>query len=93
MIKPLPGYVLVEPLKEDRMSGGIYLPEDLNDKPSKGTVIALSDVMFFEGEILSIGGMTLAEGFGDIKIGSIVIFKKWVNQEVKFEGKEYLLVK
>jgi len=71
---PLPGHVLVEPIKEDTKSGGIYLPEDANDKPSKGKVVAVSKE-------------------SPVTDGQMVVYKKWTNQEVKFEGKEYLLVK
>jgi len=84
MIKPLPGYVLVEPIKDEAVHGGIYMPEDVNDKPSKGKVISI-------GEQLDLGK---AGTFSTtVTKGQTVIFKKWVNQEVKFEGKEYLLVK
>lgn len=84
MLKPLPGYIVVEPIKEETQSGGIYLPEDVNDKPSKGKVIAVGDVL----DLGKAGVFTT-----EVEVGQTVIFKKWTNQEVKFEGKEYLLVK
>ena len=84
MIKPLPGYVLVEPIKEEAVSGGIYLPEDVNDKPMKGKIIAIGDwIKNWRKEW---------EDKLQIKVNDIVLYKKWTNQEVKFEGKEYLLV-
>ena len=92
-IRPLPGYILVEPVKEESQAGGIYLPEDINDKPSKGKIVALSNIFIYEGQIMSIDGMTLTEGYENLKVGKTVVYKKWVNQEVKDNGKEYLLVK
>jgi chaperonin GroES len=74
MIEPLPGYVLIEPVKEDSQSGGIYLPDDPNDKPCKGTVVSVPSKC-------------------PVLQGQTVVYKKWTNQEVKFENKDYLLVK
>ena len=74
IIRPLPNYCLVEPIKEDGIHQGVYMPEDINEKPSKGKVLAVSPK-------------------APVKLGDIVVFKKWTNQEVKHEGKEYLLVK
>jgi len=85
MIKPLPGYILVEPIKEETQSGGIYLPQDLNDKPSKGKVVAI-------GYWTKDWKEQWAE-IENFEIGQTILFKKWTNQEVKYEGKEYLLVK
>ena len=83
MIKPLAGYVLVEPIKEESKMGGVYIPEDANDKPCKGIVVALGNGVYVEGKVVEC----------PVKKGETAIFKKWVNQEVKFEGKDYLLVK
>jgi len=97
MLKPLPGYIVVEPIKEETQSGGIYLPEDVNDKPSKGKVIAVGYWKFLEDDkYIKPDTYTfddLAKTNMNIKEGDVVIFKKWTNQEVKFEGKDYLLVK
>lgn len=90
MIKPLPGYVLIEPIEDETKTGEIYLPETSKDKPSKGKVV-------------EDGGWTKEwkeswEDFQDAPghvflHGHIVIYKKWTNQEVGYEGKKYLLVK
>jgi chaperonin GroES len=93
MIQPLPGYVLIRPIEDDgKTSGGLYLPDSSKDKPMKGKIVATSDVIFFQGEIMPIGGMTLAKGYADLKIGMIVAYKKWTNQEITHEGEEYLIV-
>lgn len=90
-LQPLPGYILIEPIKEDSKStGGVYLPDSAKDKPMKGKVVAVGDyreTFFNDGKELRISWDNFVEK------GQIVIYKKWVNQEVKHEGKEYLLVK
>ena len=84
-IKPLPGYVLVEPIEEESVSaGGVYITEQSKDKPMKGKVI-------------KIGGWTKdwKEQWGEddwLEHDEIVIYKKWTNQEVTYKGKEYLLI-
>ena len=79
MVKPLPGYVLVSPIEDDEKSaGGLYMPESVKDKPMKGVVIAC-------GEQTKDGGC-------HVSVGETVIYKKWTNQEIVYEGKEYLMV-
>jgi chaperonin GroES len=93
MIQPLPGFVLIEPIEDEgKSSGGLYLPDSSKDKPMKGKIIATSDIMFFQGEMLLMGETTMAKRFGVLREGVIVAYKKWTNQEVTHEGKEYLLV-
>jgi len=85
MIKPLPGYVLIEPIEdEDKTVGGLYLPDSSKDKPMKGKVV---DLAYHRG-----AGGDIEESEPLIYKGWIVIYKKWTNQEVTHEGKEYLLV-
>lgn len=74
MIIPLDKYILVEPIKEDTVSGGVYVPQSENERPIRGKVLACYD-------------------HGQVHVGDTVIFKKWADQSVKYEGKEYLLVK
>ena len=95
MIRPLPGYCLIEPIEEEEKSaGGVFLTEGSKDKPSKGKIIASSGIFSFEGNIMPLeDDMTFHEGYKKIKAGTIVVYKKWTNQEVTHEGKEYLLVK
>lgn len=86
-IKPLGDRVLVEPMgdKEGKTDAGIYLPETVNkERPEKGKVIAagpgkLSD----NGKIVPVS----------VKRGDIVIFTKYGPNEIKVEGKEYLIAR
>lgn len=83
-IKPLAGYVLVEPESgETQTASGIVLPESAQEKPAQGKVVAI-------GEMLMIDGRT----FGPpVKIGDRVVYKKWGGDEIKVHGVEYKLVK
>lgn len=88
-IRPLPGFVLVEPIEDDTTSaGGVYLPDSSKDKPSRGKVVACGDVDTYNGDL----GMMTADPGCPVEDGQTVIYKKWTNQEVQDEGKTYLLV-
>ena len=95
-IVPLPSYVLVEPIEDNQKSaGGVYLPESAKDKPMKGKILALSPVVPFEAKdaLLLDDQTTWTKEVRKVKVGSIVVYKKWVNETLNHEGKEYLLVK
>ena len=101
MIKPLPGYLLIEPMEEDSVSaGGVYVTETSKDKSMKGKVIEIStffpssyqDWIALGDSSTHTGVPTLAREYGSLVKDSIVIYKKWTNQEVQHEGKTYLLV-
>jgi len=84
MLKPLGDRVLVEPLEpEAKSAGGIYLPEAAQEAPRAGKVIAVgpgrrSD----EGELIPVG----------VKVGDVVIYTKCGGNDVKVDGKDYLLL-
>lgn len=84
-LKPLMGYVLVEPeAAEETTASGIVLPETAQEKPAQGKILACGDDLVLEnGKILAC----------PVKIGDRVVFKKWGGDEIKIAGKEYKLVK
>ncbi len=84
-VKPLMGYVLVEPSDaETTTSSGIILPESAQEKPAQGSVMACGDEMVLEN------GKTVK---CPVKVGDKVVYKKWGGDEIKIEGKELKLVK
>lgn len=84
-IKPTPGNVLIEPLEaEERTKAGIYLPESASERPQKGKVLAVG------GDFISESGAKIKS---PVKVGDLVIYKKWGGTEVKIDGKEYLFAK
>ena len=84
-IKPLMGYVLVEPSEaETKTASGIILPESAQEKPAQGKVVACGDEMIMEnGKAVKC----------PVKVGDKVVYKKWGGDEIKVDGKELKLVK
>lgn len=84
-IQPLFDNILIEPLKQERTTAsGIVIPDTAKEKPQEGRVVVIGPGARDErGERIPI----------DIKIGDRVLYKKWGGNEVKYEGKEYLIVK
>lgn len=88
MIKPSRGYCLIEPLEAEEVSaGGVYMPERAKDLPNRGKVLAVGEppLEYFKYAQYLPAGLPFREG-------DIVIYKKFVDNRVKKEGKEYLLV-
>lgn len=84
-IKPLAGYVLVEPAKrEQTTASGIVLPEIAEgEKPQEAKVIAVGNSIYEHGKEIS----------APVKVGETVVFKKWGGNEIKVNDKELLLLK
>lgn len=83
-IKPLMGYLLVEPAQaENKTASGLYLPESAQEKPAQGVVIAVGEPFVEAGR----------EFRSPVNVGDKVIYKKWGGDEIKVNGKEYKLVK
>jgi chaperonin GroES len=84
MLKPLSGYVLIEPAaKETKTLTGIYLPDSAEEKPQEGKVLAAGDPIFDHGKEVTC----------PVKVGDKVVYKKWGGNEVKVDGKEMMLIK
>lgn len=84
-LEPTAGYLLIEPAEATKKTeSGIYLPETSEEKPQKGTVLAVGD-----DELTDSGKLRKSPA----KKGDVVIYKKWGGNEVKIDGKEYLFVK
>jgi chaperonin GroES len=85
-LKPLGDRVILEPVSEEKKSkGGIILPETVDkERPEKGKVIAIGP-----GKIDESGKRIPM----NVKKGDIVLFTKYGPNEVKIDGKEYLIAK
>ena len=84
-IKPLAGYILVEPSEaESKTISGIILPESAQERPAIGTVLAIGDDLILEN-----GKVVVCP----VKIGDKVFYKKWGGDEIKIDGEELKLVK
>ena len=86
MFKPLYNYVLLERVEEEnKTAGGIIIPDNAREKPSRGRVIATGD-----GAMDGAARIPMA-----VAVGNIVLFAKWASSanEVKIDGKDYVLIK
>ncbi|OGD70976.1 hypothetical protein A3A84_00845 [Candidatus Collierbacteria bacterium RIFCSPLOWO2_01_FULL_50_23] len=85
LLNPAPGYLLVEPAKQDKKTdSGIYLPDSHADKPQYGTVLAVgADITTDSGKPLK----------APAKKGDTVIYKKWGGNDVEIDRVEYQFLK
>ena len=86
MLKPLNNYVLLERMEEEtKTAGGIIIPDNAKEKPSRGRVIAIGDGEVSNGTRIP---MTVAPG-------DVVMFAKWASSanEVKIDGRDYVIIK
>lgn len=84
-LQPLGDRLLVEAISVDEITkAGIILPDTVDkEKPEKGRVVALGS-----GKLLD-NGQRLA---WELKVGDVVFFKKYAPDEIKVDGKEYLIL-
>ncbi len=85
-IKPLGDYLVVEPLLiEERTESGIFLPESVEKQvPEQGKVIAIGP-----GKRDSAGKLLPIE----IEVGEQILFSQYGPTKVKFDKKEYFIIK
>lgn len=83
-IKPVPGYLLIEPQKAEKTTqSGIVLPDSHEEKPQQGKVLVTSGPIYQDGkEILS-----------PCKVGDMVIYKEWGGKEYKDGDQDLLILK
>ena len=84
-IKPIHDKVAVKPIVKDEVTkSGIVLPDTVDkERPEKGEVVAVG-----AGRILD-NGQTAPRS---VKVGDMVIFKKYSPDEIKMDGEEYLVI-
>jgi len=84
-IKPLGDRVLVQAIEETEVvKGGIVIPDSAKEKPQEAKIIALGT-----GKKDDDGNLIPFE----VKVGDIVLTSKYGGTEVKFEDKEYKILK
>ncbi len=83
-IQPLADYVLIESVKEEEKTKlGILIPDTAEkEKPEQGTIIAVGPgKKNKEGVVISLS----------VKPGQKVLFSKYGPNEIKVDGKKYLI--
>ena len=79
-IKPLADRVLIEPMAaETKTASGIIIPDNAKEKPQKGKVVA-------------VGNGTKDEKM-TVSIGNIVLYGKYAGTDLKYEGRDYLIMR
>ncbi|MFG6121263.1 MULTISPECIES: co-chaperone GroES [Thalassobacillus] len=85
MLKPLGDRIVIEFVKqEEKTASGIVLPDSAKEKPQEGKVVAVGS-----GRVTDNGEKVALE----VAQGDHVIYSKFAGTEVKYEGKEYLVIR
>jgi chaperonin GroES len=84
MFKPLSNHLFIEPMEEEQTTkSGIVLPDTAEkEKPVKGKVLAVGP-----GKLNDKGERVPMS----VKVGDIVLFKKYGPDEFELDGKKYLV--
>ncbi|PEN14564.1 co-chaperone GroES [Longibacter salinarum] len=83
-IKPLGDRVVVQPLEADeKTESGLYIPDSAQEKPQKGTVVAIGPGRVENGTKVD---MTVSEG-------DEVLYGKYAGTEVTLDGGDFLIMR
>lgn len=84
-VQPLGGRVLVQPMDEEEVTAsGLIIPDTAEkEKPQQGKIMALGT-----GRVTDDGKKLEFI----VKVGDIVLFKKYSPDEVEYEGETYLVI-
>jgi len=84
-IKPLEDRIVVIPLDaEQTTASGLVIPDTAKEKPQEGEVLAVGPGRFDDD-----GEKRIPL---DVKVGDTVLYSKYGGTEVKYSGKEYLIL-
>lgn len=84
MIKPLGDRVVIELVEqEEKTASGIVLPDSAQEKPQEGKVVSVGSGSIVNGERVAL----------EVKEGDRIVFSKFAGTELKYEGKEYLILR
>ncbi len=84
-LRPLHDRVIVKRLEEEKKSaGGIIIPDNASEKPSRGKVLAVgAGKKGDDGKLIPM----------DVKKGDTVLFGKYSGSEVKVDGDDLLVMR
>ena len=83
-IKPLADRIIVQPMEQETMKGGIIIPDTAKEKPQQGKIIAVGP-----GRVDDNGNRVAPE----VNKGDVVLYGKYAGTEVTVEGNEYLILR
>jgi chaperonin GroES len=85
-LKPLGDRLIVSPLEEEQTTvGGIVLPDTAQEKPQRGTVLAVGP-----GSRNQDTGDHIAM---DVSVGDVVVYSKYGGTEIKVLAEDYLILR
>ena len=85
MLRPLGDKIVIELVEtEEKTISGIVLPDSAKEKPQEGIVVAVGN-----GKVYDNGQRVALE----VQVGDRIIFSKYAGTEVKYDGKEYLILR
>ncbi len=85
-VKPIGDRILIETAPaETKTASGIYIPETAQEKPQRGTVVAVGPGKYSEqtGTLIPVS----------VQPGDKVLYGKFAGQEFTHEGKDYLIMR
>jgi chaperonin GroES len=84
-IKPLSDRVVVKPVEqEEKVQGGIIIPDTAKEKPQQGKVVAVGP-----GKVSDSGEKVVME----VKEGDMVLYGKYSGTEVTVDNEDYLIMR
>ena len=84
-LKPLHDRIIVQvAAKEEVSAGGIILPDAAQEKPQRGTVLAVGP-----GKVLDSGKLAPV----DVNVGDVVLYGRYGGTEVTVSGKDYTILR
>lgn len=82
--RPLHDRVLIERIEEEVTSGGIVIPDNAKEKPSRGKVIAVgSGKRQDNGDVVAM----------DVKVGDVVLFGKYSGTDVNVDASDMVVMR
>ena len=84
-VKPLNDRVLVRRMEaEEKVKGGIIIPDTAKEKPSEGKVVAVGN-----GKLKEDGTIQPL----DVKKGDRILFSKYAGTEINVDGDEHIIIR
>ena len=84
-LRPLDDRIVVEPMEaEEVTAGGIVLPDSAQEKPQRGTVVAVGP-----GKLLDSG----ERGELSVAVGDEVIYGKYSASDIEVDGREVKILR
>lgn len=78
--------VLVKPnAAEEKSAGGIIIPDTAQEKPQKGTIVAVGNGKYADqtGTLIPM----------HVKVGDVIMYGKYGGTEISIEGEDYLIMR